>query len=122
MSLIRKSLTRSARPGLQALVSCVLARECEATPDPQDVRETAIALEIRIAGMPAHLSLGMLGLTALFDASGFLKGRRASKMDPEACKALMNTWRNAPLGPARDFIVFYDKMAAFAFHSSQEQP
>jgi hypothetical protein len=121
MSLIRKSLTRSARPGLQALVGCVLTRECESAPAPQHVQETAQALEIRIAGMPTHLSLGMLGLTALFDASGLFKGCRASKMDPDACKALMNTWRNAPLGPARDFIVFYDKMAAFAFHSLQEQ-
>lgn len=122
MSLIRKSLNRGARPGLQALVGCVLARECESAPDPQHVQEATEALEIRIAGMPTHLSLGMLGLTALFDASGLLKGCRASKMDLETCAALMNTWRNAPLGPARDFIVFYDKMAAFAFHSSQEQP
>jgi hypothetical protein len=121
MQLIQKALCRSARPGLHALVACVIARECEDHPEPKNIKDTAQTLEERIVGMPTHLSIGMLGLTALFDASGLLKGRRSSKMNTKACEQWMETWRKAPLGPARDFIVFYDKMAAFAFHSLQEQ-
>jgi hypothetical protein len=85
------------------------------------VQKTAEALEERILAMPAHLSAGMLGLTTLFDASGVLRGSRASKMEPHNCEKWMQRWREAPLGPARDFVLFYDKMAAFAFHSIQEE-
>lgn len=120
MQLIQKALCRSARPGLQALVACVISRECEDLPEPKDIEETSKTLEERIVGMPTHLSIGMLGLTTLFDASGLLKGSRSSKMNTNACEEWMEAWRKAPLGPARDFIVFYDKMAAFAFHSLQE--
>ena len=121
MTLLRPILLRTARPGLKSLVKCVLERECEESP-PQDLCEASSeALEERIVGMPTHLSIGMLGLTALFDASGLVRGKRASRMDQAQCEQWMESWRHAPLGPARDFILFYDKMAAFAFHSIEEE-
>jgi len=121
MNLLRPILMRTARPGLHSLVRCVLVRECEEEPPRALAEASADALEERILGMPTHLSIGMMGLTAAFDVSGILRGSRASKMSPEACSAWMNSWRKAPLGPARDFILFYDKMAAFAFHSIDEE-
>ena len=121
MDLLRPILLRTARPGLHSLVRCVLYRECEAEA-PRDLAEaSAEALEQRILGMPTHLSIGMLGLTAAFDLSGLLKGTRAAKMEPQQCAGWMEAWRTAPLGPARDFVLFYDKMAAFAFHSIEEE-
>lgn len=121
MDLLRPILLRTARPGLHSLVRCVLHRECE-NEAPRDLAEaSADALEERIVGMPAHLSIGMLGLTAAFDFSGLIRGQRAAKMEPQDCAKWMETWRNAPLGPARDFVLFYDKMAAFAFHSIEEE-
>ena len=103
------------------MVTCVVARECEGEAPETGVQASARALEDRILGMPTHLSAGMLGLTALFDISGLLKGQRAAQMSAEDCADWMAKWRSAPLGPARDFILFYDKMAAFAFHSHEEQ-
>ena len=119
--LLQKSLLACARPGMRAMVGAVLLRECEEPAAQADVRQSAKALEERIQGMPTHLGLGMLGLTALFDVSGILRGKRASQLSPEDCASWMESWRRAPLGPARDFVVFYDKMAAFAFHSAQEE-
>ena len=84
-----------------------------------ELEKTAQALQTRILEMPAHLSVGMLGLTALFDLSGLVQGQELSK-STEDCVAWMNAWRSAPLGPARDFVLFYDEMSAFAFHSLEE--
>ena len=121
MNLLRPILLRTARPGLHSLVRCVLHRECEQEAPRELAEASADALEERILGMPAHLSLGMLGLTAAFDFSGLVRGSRAAKMSPEQCAGWMDAWRSAPLGPARDFVLFYDKMAAFAFHSIEEE-
>ena len=104
------------------MVACVIERESPAQAGADDIEKTAVLLEERIHGMPAHLSIGMLGLTSLFEISALLKGKRASKMNTSERIAWMKAWREAPLGPARDFIVFYDKMSAFAFHSLKEHP
>ena len=80
MKLLRQTLSRAARPGLRSMVACVLARECDGPVPEPEVQKTAEALEERILAMPAHLSAGMLGLTTLFDASGVLRGSRASKI------------------------------------------
>jgi len=102
------------------MVRAVLVRECETDVAAVNVEQTAEALKTRILEMPTHLSLGMLGLTTLFDVSGILQGQRSSQKSAEDCAEWMNAWRSAPLGPARDFVLFYDKMAAFAFHSLEE--
>jgi len=118
--LLRKALAHTARPGLKGLVSCVIERESPTNVSATEIEHTASLLEERIHGMPAHLSIGMLGLTSLFELSALVKGKRASKLDTNERREWMKTWREAPLGPARDFILFYDKMSAFAFHSLRE--
>ena len=118
--LLQRGLVACAQPGLKAMVGAVLYRECETDIGSTELERTAQALQTRILEMPAHLSVGMLGLTALFDFSGLVQGQRSSEKSTEDCAAWMNAWRSAPLGPARDFVLFYDKMAAFAFHSIEE--
>ena len=120
MRVFRKALTLTARPGLKGLVSCVIEQESPTQISTDDIEHTASLLEERIHGMPAHLSIGMLGLTSLFEISALVKGKRASKLDVDLRREWMKAWREAPLGPARDFILFYDKMSAFAFHSLKE--
>jgi hypothetical protein len=106
---------------IRGITEVVIYRETGAAEDQLDfVDETTSELMARIAAMPPHLGFGMVALVRLFETSAVASGAVASNLTLVNRAILLERWRRAPLGPARDFVTFFDKMGAFVYYSQRE--
>jgi len=78
--------------------------------------ETTAVLQRRLLGMPRHFAVGMVVLTLAFEGAGGF-----STLPLERRRRRMARTRALPLGPLKNFTLFYDKMAPFIFWSVLEE-
>jgi hypothetical protein len=68
--------------------------------------------------MPDYLRLPFAALTRAFGASALLRHGRPFHRLPHAARwSHIETWRNAPFGPCRDLVRFYESFVIFHWHS-----
>lgn len=80
------------------------------------------AMVAKVQQMPVHLQLGMTGLTIGFSAYVRARTRKSLHELPLPRRlSLLNEWRNAPIGPCRQFVQFYEKMGIFLYYSLVEE-
>ena len=121
MSFSIKSLVESNFEAIRGITEVVIARETGSAEDQLEmVDETTRELMERISAMPPHLGFGMMALVRLFESSALATGVVASSLTVVNRGILLDRWRRAPLGPARDFVTFFDKMGAFVYYSKCE--
>lgn len=113
----------SSLPAIRGLAALVIGRELQVDGEAELplVDETARELLGKVVGMQPHLAFGMLALTRAFELSGVALGGKASSLSVDRRAKLLSLWTKAPLGPARDFATFYEKMGAFVFNSLVEE-
>src|SRR5260221_13614785 len=86
------------------------------------VEETADMLLFRMWVMPPYLSWPMVVLTVSFDlVAVFSGGRRFRSQSTDAQARYIQSWKKSPLGIAKDFIQFYEKMGTFIYFAQQEE-
>ena len=114
-------LVESHLEAIRGITEVVISRETSSAEDQLElVEETTRELMERIAAMPPHLGFGMVALVRLFETSAIASGAVASNLTLVNRSILLARWRRAPLGPARDFVTFFDKMGAFVYYSKSE--
>ena len=117
-------LTRRASPTVSGLVEAVIAAEVgrAEVSDLPHVTETGEILLARITQMPPHLSLGMLTLVLSFDRYCRTRaGKRVADLSIQDRQRMLTAWKNAPIGPLRQFVQFYEKMGTFVYYSCLEE-
>ena len=120
----RRRLARRAAPVVDGLTRTVIADQLgrEDVAGLDFVDETAAELLKKLTGMPAYLSLAMLGTTVAFDQSARVRGgRRFRSLDHAERMAWLDLWRAAPVGVFRDFVAFYEKMGVFVYYTHIEE-
>ena len=121
MSFSIAGIVESHMEAIRGITEVVISRETGALEDELElVDETTSELMERITAMPPHLGFGMVALVRLFETSAVASGAVASNLTLVNRAILLERWRRAPLGPARDFVTFFDKMGAFVYYSKLE--
>ena len=121
MGLSIAGIVESHMEAIRGITEVVISRETGAPEDELElVDETTSELMARISAMPPHLGFGMVALVRLFETSAVASGAVASDLTLVNRAILLERWRRAPLGPARDFVTFFDKMGAFVYYSRCE--
>jgi hypothetical protein len=70
--------------------------------------------------MPDYLRMPFALVTLAFDASSVVRhGRRFRWLPHDQRWRQVIAWRNAPLGPCRDLMKFYESFVVFHWHSIQ---
>jgi len=114
-------IVESHMGAIRGITEVVISRETGAHEGELElVDETTSELMARITAMPPHLGFGMVALVRLFETSAVPSGAVASNLTLVNRAILLDRWRRAPLGPARDFVTFFDKMGAFVYYSECE--
>ncbi len=125
---VQAAFTPSVRAGLRPVLLAIAEAEIAdelATPSIEGLpflRETAAVLEARMFGMPKHFALGMIFLTFLFDRSTLATdGASFTRLSLAQRRKALARARALPLGPLKNFTMFFDKMAPFIFWSHLEE-
>lgn len=86
------------------------------------LEETAAVLEARMFGMPKHFAVGMILLTLTFDHSTrATDGAPFARLSLAQRRKALARVRALPLGPLKNFTMFFDKMVPFIFWSHLEE-
>lgn len=111
-------------PVVRSLVETVVSSELgtDNLDGVEHIGETTEVLLHKVLHMPRHLSLGMQGMTLVFDAAGALSGGAPFHKKPLAARRRqLGFMKRAPVGLLRDFAAFYEKMGSFVYYSIIEE-
>ena len=104
----------------QAVLSQALGRAI-AVDDPH-MAQTGRTLYARIRRMPVIVMCPMMVLTAAFDVFGLCAaGRLFHHADAAQRSRQITQWKNSPVSLCREFVGFYEKMAAFIYFSLDKE-
>ena len=118
-------LSRSYHDVVSALAYSVAARQADSDwyalqPPFNDL--TAFILRQR-ARMPDYLRGPMLAATLGFDLSGLVRsGHRFHTQPPAFRSRQVDSWKNSPVGFARDLVRYYESLATLALYSRETAP
>jgi hypothetical protein len=77
---------------------------------------------LQLCQMTGYLKIPMIILTLVFSFFGIFRGFRVfPKLSATQRKSQLESWKNSPLSPLRDFVRFYESLILLALYSRLNQ-